>query len=216
MNKYFFTVLLIVVLSTSNSQAQFTYGVRLGLNSTGILDVVADIRTKFGFQIGALVDYTLNDKFSIEPKLLFVAQGYKDQARIFWDGFPGGGVAVVKKTVNLNYIQIPIHVCYRPYKRLLLRVGPYFGFAIDGKIKLEDSRTKGKSVHKLNFGVDDYYGNHRIFDCGLNVGGAVQFSNLQVGLEVNQGFVSIIKPSVHYNNVAYIFGFTLYTTYMFR
>lgn len=218
MNKHFFTISLIIFLATCYAQAQFNYGIRAGFNSTKIWQGKDNpTNMKLGLLFGAVAEYSVSDKFSINPGLLFTTQGYKDQATVAWDGIDGGGTYKVKNIVNLNYIQIPIHICYKSDNRFLLWAGPYFGFAVGGneKSKWFEDGKKHIFVHKLKFGGDDY-SNYRIFDFGLNIGIAKQFGNIRIGLEGSNSLISTTKPSIYKNDGAYNFGIALTATYMFR
>ena len=218
MNKHFFAVLLIIFFTTCYAHAQFNFGVRAGFNCTKIWhgESISTIM-KSGLLFGAVAEYSVNNKFSITSGIIFATQGYKNLSTVSWDGIDNGGTNKVKDVINLNYIQIPIHVRYKPDNRLLLWAGPYFGFAVGGKEKskwFEDGKKKHVFVHRLKFGGDDY-SNYRIFDFGLNVGIAKQFSNIQVGLEGNNSLISITKSSTYNNDSAYNFGIALSVTYMF-
>lgn len=190
MNKYFFTVLLSVVLTANNVQAQFIFGVRAGVNSAKICGGIgAATKMKLGFQIGAVADYSVSNKLSIEPGFFFATLGHK----MIGSSTTQGGEQITNRCfVTPNYIQFPVHARYKFENKLILQAGPYLGFAVGGKVREKIGRTGNVFEHKLKFGGDDY----RIFDCGFGIGVAMQFSNIQIGLEGKQGFIGV-KPSMH-------------------
>lgn len=229
MNKHFFTVFILVVLTANHVHAQFTFGVRTGLNYTSIWGGVGEPTGStavppgyqigeppdypanpannklliesgiLGYQIGAVADYSINDKFSIESGLLLSKKGFKNQT--FGMGQNGKELTfnVSEKT---NYIQIPVHVCYKLGNRFLVHAGPYFGFAISGK-RTSDISLDGEKMYErnlmINFGRDKFsYGARycRIFDWGLGTGLAVRLGNIQVGLEGNTGLISINRDEI--------------------
>ena len=217
MNKYFFTVLLVVVLSANNVQAQFTFGVRAGLNSTKIWGGVGrPTGMKAGFQFGTVADYSFSDKFSIEPKLLFSTQGFKNQMST--TNPVNGKKCKIKEIESPNYIQIPVHVKYKLGNIVSVYAGPYLGFAIGGKrkmITIEDGKKIYTAYPKLFKRDTDgrlmsVY--ERRFDYGFGVGVAMKFNNIQIGFEGNQGFVGIKQETTSDKNgclaliAAYMFG----------
>jgi len=189
MNKKFFSVLFVVVLTASYVQAQFTFGARAGLNLMNV-SVKYDRekyetfnpKYKLGFQVGIAGEY--GDNFAIQPGILFAMQGYKLELKEFIMGDMLGWEEMV--SVNVNYLQIPVNVQYKfdlGGSALLLQAGPYFGFAISGKKKTElflNGNIASETKTDLIFGSE--VGQLNRFDLGLSLGVALQLDNIQVGL----------------------------------
>ena len=206
MNNHFFKVLLAFVLIAGNTQAQYTFGVRAGLNANKIWGGTGPVTNmKAGFQIGAVADYSLNDRFSIEHGLLFTTLGYQ---------IKGLAMPAMKnmliKAENRNYIQIPVRFLYKFGNGLSFHAGTYFSRAISGKVKGNLFPIDGEIYnyeYKLRFGEND----NSVFDCGLSVGIAMRFGNFKVGLEGNRGLISLEQSKSYHKNG----GFAFNTTYMF-
>jgi hypothetical protein len=219
MNKKIYAI-LIAITFTASAQAQFTFGVRGGFNLTnmsekvdvGGMNVTANTKFKPGFQIGVVGEYAISDAFAVQPGILFATQGAKMED----DDFLGMGMKM-KTTLNINYLQVPINAQYKlvlgDNMNLLLQAGPYFGFAVSGKIKTEVSflGQSEKGNNKIDFGCAD--GEMRRLDFGLGFGVGLQFANIQVGVGYNLGLANLSnrdKTTTRNNGLAltltYLFG----------
>lgn len=78
---------------------------------------------KFGYNLGAFAEINFNQKWGIQPELLWNQTNYRTGDN-FDDLYPGGKSDVEGK---LNYISIPLLLTYRPVKVLSLQAGPQFG-----------------------------------------------------------------------------------------
>ena len=167
MNRKFCTVLLAVVLTASSAQAQIVFGARAGLNLTNIHNELVDNKFKAGFQIGVVGEKALGEKFFGQLGILFATQGCKNE----------------NVTTNLNYIQLRLNPTFKANiggAKLLLFVGPYFGYAIRGKINDE----------KIKFGGENLW---KAFDFGGGLGAGLQFDNLQFALGLNRGLTNLFN-----------------------
>ena len=190
MNKKFFSVLLVAVLSASYVQAQFTFGARAGLNLMNVSVKydrekyeTVNPKYKLGFQIGVVGEY--GDNFAIQPGILFATQGYKAvQSDMVLGDMMGHGAEV---TININYLQIPVNAQYKINlggRGLMFQAGPYFGYALGGKtttqITLNDLPSYEKKKDDLIFGKKE--GQLSPFDFGLGFGIGFQLDAIQIGL----------------------------------
>lgn len=183
MSKKIYLVLIAAVLTVNYAQAQFAFGVRAGLNlanmkmESGNYGAMSpDMR--IGVQLGVVGDATLSETFSLQPGVLFAQQGCKFD------------MSSTSMTMCVNYIQIPVNAQYNVdlgNMKLLLRAGPYLGYAVIGNLK---SKVNNKtSSTELDFGGDDGYLNR--FDFGLGFGAGLQFGRVQVDLGYNIGLADI-------------------------
>ena len=225
MNKYFFTIMLAIILTANYAHTQ-TFGVRTGLNYSYVLSKKYNTNEttamKFGFQLGTVANYSLSDKFSIDPGLLFSTLGIKTQ----WTYMDLDH----EEVESMYYIQVPIHVQYKFGNIFLLHAGPYFGFAV-GENRIYKTFKDGKKIDSWNYKTFfDYYCDYsdgvlrtgftpinRIFDCGLGVGAAVKFSNIRVGLESSIGIIRKNDTFAHDEIFSYHrnIWLSLTATYMF-
>ena len=113
------------VLGFMNVNAQkIKFGAKVGLNLSNLRGDyptgIDEHNSKIGFHIGGFAEYEINDKFIIQPELLFSTQGntygYKD--------YYGGGSYYDGADYNLklNYLNLPIILTLRFYKFLVKRV----------------------------------------------------------------------------------------------
>ena len=197
MNRFFLTIIITAVLTANNVQAQFTFGIRAGLNCSKIWGgSEPKTNSKLGFQIGAIADYSMNGNFSFESGLFVATMGHKIEA------------ASAKRTENPIYPQIPFHARYNFGDRFFIRAGTYFGFCVGGKGKWDTDEYD----YKLNFGREAVFGQrvYKSFDFGLSAGAGMQFGNFQFGVEGKQGLTNAIHSSSYKN-----FVISLTATYMF-
>jgi len=224
MNKKFFSVLLIAVLTVSYANAQFTFGARAGFNLTNMSgfnddndELEFDFNTKLkpGFQFGVVGDFALNKSFSIQPGILFATQGFKISEDFI--SFIGSVPVPVSLSggLSLNYIQIPINVQYKidlGDMKLLLQTGSYLGYGLSGKLEVE--ATSGNFTYeekeKMKFGNKEEDMNP--FDFGLGFGVGLHFDNIQVGLGYNLGLANLSKVE---NISTKHSGLALTVTYLF-
>ena len=223
MNKKFFSVLFVVVLSANYVQAQFSFGVRAGLNLTNVSmkydggkDETLKPKYKHGFQIGIVGEYGISDNLSIQPSILFATQGYKlGPTEFIMDDMLGWKEEV---TVNINYLQIPVNAQYKMDlggSSLLLQAGPYFGFAFGGKKKWEyflNDNTTASSEGKTDLVFGSKEDQLSPLDFGLGIGVGLQIDAVQIGLRYNLGLANLcnIEKTTMNNR-----GFTISATYFF-
>ena len=105
-------------------------GVKGGLNlanqkytSDGIS---LDTKAKPGILIGGYLIYMINEKFGVQPEVLFSMQGSR------WD-FSGDD-----SKFKFNYINVPILARYNITDMISIHAGPQFGFLMSADIEYED------------------------------------------------------------------------------
>lgn len=196
--KIFLPVLMVAICSTGlyaqtgvPSSTKTTFGLRAGVNFQNLngKDVSGDKlenSLKVGFNAGITADIPVAaPDYFVQTGLLFSTKGAKIDA--------GGGDDV---KVNLSYLEVPITFLYKPILgegRLLLGVGPYFGFAVGGKVDDEDIEfEKEISLAQASSGVPYF----KRFDAGGNIVFGYQFTqNLSAQLNAQLGLVNI-SPKV--------------------
>ncbi|MDR0334192.1 MAG: PorT family protein [Dysgonamonadaceae bacterium] len=157
--------------------AQVNIGVTAGLNFSDNLHKHADgvassNNTKTGFRAGIVADYSINDRFSIIPELLFSQLGSKGQ----------------NSYLRLNYLQLPVNIAYKfnvgSNSKLFAFAGPYIGYGLSAKL-----RTEGGDYLDVKFGSkkDDY----NPFDFGVNVGTGFQYKKVFIKCQFNPGLYNL-------------------------
>ncbi|NPD90971.1 porin family protein [Xylanibacter muris] len=157
--------------STEKADQGITFGIRAGLNMANMSasedGVSASPESRTSFHVGVIADIPLMQSLYIQSGLFFQNKGYK-----FDDE--------EKETAKPMYLEIPILASYR-YNfsdaiQLQINAGPYFAYGIGGKVKYE---YNGRSTEDDFFGSydDEDCAGYKRFDCGLQFGAGVTFSN---------------------------------------
>ncbi|WP_461532288.1 porin family protein [Sinomicrobium sp.] len=105
MKTTFLAIAAVIGFAFFGNAQNLHFGAKGGVNFASISDVDADGRT--GFHLGLVGEVGLG-KFSIQPEVLYSAQGLKD--------------------LNLDYLNIPVLAKYYVVQNFSLMAGPQFGF----------------------------------------------------------------------------------------
>lgn len=151
-------------------------------------------------QIGGLLDYSLNDAFSLQSGLLLNLRGYGLRMKLKDTGTNGSSAKYSGK-MRVSYLELPIWSSYRMEESgLKLIIGPTFGFALGGK-------TYGRAIvdgdsesftEKLSIGNEEGLDNVKPFDISLNLGIVKQLTVADQPLEISLN----IQPSLTKWNVS--------------
>lgn len=203
MKKITLTLLGLVAFSTSAlAQQEVKFGPKAGVNFASINGEIKDEGeiTKFdkgqtGFHVGAFAEIKFNDKFAIQPELLYSVQGGKME--------DSGSETVMGVTYayeaeqkwNLHYINVPIMAKYYVIPSVAIEAGPYVGFNIKSEAKYEESATVAGVTQSENETYDFKKGTNSI-DFGLGAGASFNLDNgFFVGARYNLGLAKISKDA---------------------
>ncbi|EPH13086.1 PorT family protein [Myroides odoratimimus] len=140
-------------------------GAKAGLNVSNLTNSDASSRTSM--HVGAVVEIFVNEKFSIQPELLYSALGAKADAL----SFDEGGFNFSKETLKLDYITIPVMAKYYIVNGLNVQAGPQFAFNVNSKLASVDVKDDIKSFDfGVNFGAGYELPLGVFFDARYNVG----------------------------------------------
>jgi len=161
MKKLFF-IAAITVMSVSAIQAQeVRLGAKAGVNfSTFSGDNLGDIESRTGFHIGGLVEIPITERFSVQPEILYSAQG----AKYTDEGSELGVNYSYEVEQKLDYIQVPIMAKFYVVDGLALEAGPQISFLASSKGEVEG--TIGDINVSNEEDLDDIAG----IDFGVGVG----------------------------------------------
>ena len=127
MKKVLLTALAVFAFSFANAQDP-KYGVKGGLNmSSNSGDGLKSITS---FHLGGFAQFKMNDKFAIQPELLYSAQGAKSDFG----------------TLNLNYINIPVMAKYNVADAFSIEAGPQIGFLMSATFASVDYKDQCNST----------------------------------------------------------------------
>jgi opacity protein-like surface antigen len=168
MKKIILTVAAVFAFGLANAQ-DMKFGVKAGyINSNFTGD--ADTDAKSSFYLGGLVDFTVSEKFHVQPELLYSMEGADNDE------------------TNLNFVRIPVMAKYYVADGINLQAGPQFGFVAGGG----DVKDSLKSFdYGLGIGAAYEMEKGLFFDARYNLGMAnlsdtdgydVKTTSFQIGL----------------------------------
>ena len=206
--KKFFTLLFILFVFVSLSQAQMQIGPKAGLNISNISgNDAGSPDSKTGFCGGLFFMYQFSNMFAVQPEAYYTMKGAKEKESV--EGY------TVEATVSLDYIEVPILL------KLVIPIqgsavhpaifaGPAVGFNTTHKVKVE---IEGQSA-------EDDIPDIKSTEFALVFGGGVGFpvGSNELGFDVRYilGLTTVDNSVESYDvknnviNVNAYFGFSLH------
>ena len=140
-----------VAISMSALSFAQSVGIKGGGNITtvsGLENIQADYN--FGWQAGAFVNIPVNEKFSIQPEVLYNTRG-----AVLSSDEPIIGDKVEEANWKLNYISVPVMFQYNATPKFYVEAGPQFSYMLLSKFKSNSLTTNDNSddLNKFDFGV---------------------------------------------------------------
>lgn len=185
MKKIILAVLAVFTLGFVNAQ-ETKFGVKGGLNiSTLVGDTDGlDVKSLVGYNVGAFAAIKINEKFTVQPEVLYSTQGAKFQnAGADVNGtFYTGDI-----DFKLSYINIPVMFKYYANEKINFELGPQIGFLTSAKTetKLDGFNQTVKQDAKDFFNSVDF---------GLVFGAGYDFTeHFFVDARYNLGLANIAK-----------------------
>lgn len=162
MIKSLLSVLAICVFSFSNAQGNINFGAKAGLNLATLSGDLEGAESKAGIHFGGMAEISINDKFSVQPELLFSTQG--------------ANAEVGDDTFNLSYINLPIMAKYYATEALSIEAGPQIGFLVNAELEeLGETIDIDEGTQGIDFGLN--------FGLGYKLASGINFSaRYNVGL----------------------------------
>ena len=132
-----FVILAAFAVMSASAFAQFTYGVRAGLNlatiSNAKLLVGEDVvKMKPSLYVGAFGEYKVGDFFGLSADLIYSRQGVSFDAFSFEE--EGEEWSIPKSNMRLNYLNLPIMARLYVLEGLSVDLGPQFGILLGAKV----------------------------------------------------------------------------------
>ncbi|SDS34917.1 Outer membrane protein beta-barrel domain-containing protein [Polaribacter sp. KT25b] len=159
----------IVFASTINAQ-DVKIGFKLGMNVASVNGNDANnLDSRTGFVFGATAEVPLSEKFSIQPELLYSAQGAQQRDNFKYD---------------LNYVLLPIMAKYYIANGFTVEAGPQFAFLVKDQLVPIDQNNGGSKENT----------NSENFDLAANLGLGYQFqSGIFFQTRYNLGLIAITE-----------------------
>ena len=123
MIKHKLTFVLVALLFTIATQAQFHIGVKAGVNAGKIDGKSFKDEFNYSYLLGGFAEIGLGDKWSINPEVLF-SQTTTTTETSFTNTFPNFNDDQVK--AKLNYLSVPVLLNLRLIGPLHIEAGPQF------------------------------------------------------------------------------------------
>lgn len=189
MKKITLTLLGLVAFSTTAlAQQEVKFGPKAGVNFANISGKDAeDTKMLIGFHVGGFAEIKFNDKFAIQPEILYSAQGAKQEGT---RNVMGVNVTT-NATSKIDYINVPIMAKYYIAPSFAVEAGPYVGF-------LMSSKTEG-TINSMGQNVSvesDEKDFSNSIDFGVGVGASFNLDNgFFIGARYNLGLSKIGKDS---------------------
>ncbi|MDM1097599.1 PorT family protein [Myroides odoratimimus] len=168
------TLSLIAALAIGFSANAQTPDVKIGAKGGLSISNISNLdesSSRPAFHIGAVAEIFINEKFSIQPELLYSAQGARYDYTETIEGYNFYSSKTKTETLKLDYITIPVIAKYYIVKGLNVQAGPQFAFNVTAKNHMEDIKENVKSFEfGLGLGAGYELSNGIFFDTRYNVG----------------------------------------------
>ncbi|MEG2281915.1 MAG: porin family protein [Rikenellaceae bacterium] len=165
---------------TPNSD-NFSFGVKAGLNVSGMLMESYNPKTKAGFHIGLVSEYKFTDRFAIAPELLYSSQGFSSK-----DGD-------YKLRMKSNYLNIPLLARFYIIDALSVELGPQLGFNLGMKEKTIIYGDSGsEKIEKSDY---------NLFEFAIGLGATYNYKMFFASARYNIGLTNVIKEEKNKNSV---------------
>lgn len=155
--------------TTVSAQEYWNFGVKGGVNfSTVTGDYFDSPDSRTGFNIGVLAEIPVADRFSIQPEVLYSAQGFTEAS------IDQANFADVDDNVEyqLDYVQVPVLAKIYLVEGLSLQAGPSFNFLVNEELDYQPLDDDGEVA--LNNAQDFEFGGAAGLEYKFNNGFFIQ------------------------------------------
>lgn len=148
--KIMFTLILISIHSLTIGQEQYRIGAKAGANFTGYHSGQSAFTDNFGFNLGAIANYELNEKLELGAELLYSKKGG------IFKVFDNDGQFLTSIESNLDYIDLPVYVRVYVLKKLAFEFGPQVGFLLNSKGNIADQKESlnFENINTIDFSLN--------------------------------------------------------------
>ncbi len=176
MKKITFTLMACTLFSAAiyAQTPDIKIGAKAGVNFSNFSGGEADTKMKTGFHVGGLVEIFINEKFSIQPELLYSSQGAKLKTQTMEIIEAANKLnAKVDLKMTLDYINVPIMAKYYVAEGFSVQAGPQIGILVKAETVLKTTA----SINGINVPLpaeynetEDSKDDVKPIDFGLNFG----------------------------------------------
>ena len=188
------SVLLIAIAilgmgSSASAQEYWNFGIKGGLNFSTITgDYFESPKTRTGLNFGVLAEIPVSDKFSIQPEVLYSAQGY-DFASIDEDNIFDNDDNI---EYQVDYISVPVLAEFYVLDGLSIQAGPSFNFKVNEELDYQPRNDAG-DINKDRF---DSFGLNGVVGLEYKLNSGLFFDG-----RYNYGFTEVYENSGAHNSI---------------
>jgi opacity protein-like surface antigen len=147
-----------------------------------------------GFQAGFSYQAGITPMFSVVPEIYFAMKG-----GTLKESNPLTGA---KSTLRINSLEMPV-LARLHIKKLYVNAGPYAGYNVGGRIKVNGTNSTAETITKLSFGSSS--ADFKRWDFGFQAGAGYNFnlkqSILTLDVRYGYGLVNISQNVDRYNRM---------------
>lgn len=154
----------------SSIAQEVQWGIKAGANYSTVTSE-EDVDYLFGFHAGAVAEFPLSAKFSLQPELLYSLEGAKTEYNFEDQGF----TIHSKDKLKLGYINLPVMAKYAVTPGFSLEAGPQIGYLVSAKDDYEISSNFPEDFEES--GTEDVKDQLKDFSFGFNFGAGYEFQN---------------------------------------
>lgn len=181
-----FVLASVFSIQAQNSTDLIQFGVKAGVNFSTIAgDDFESPESRTAFHAGVLAELPVNERFSIQPEILYSAQGFNARGSFAGVDYEG--------EYQMDYIQVPILAKIYLVNGLNVQVGPQIGFRINESVEYNTD---------LGDGFEDFNSEENDINLGIAAGLEYKFdSGFFIQGRYNYGFSKIYPDTDAHNSV---------------
>ena len=188
----------LTIATSAQSLIPMKYGIKVGANISNIISTsnegVKNIESSalIGISGGFYMEIALNDKWYINPELMYTQKGASFDYDFTHDYEVNQGERdehYVTNELKLAYIVLSPTISYKASNKISLNFGPSVSFLIQSDYIFTEINTSEIVGHEV---LDDGVYVEESLDVGLNIGASYYLTeNFLIDGKVNTGFMSI-------------------------
>ena len=165
MKKIVFTIATVFAIGITANAQEVKFGPKAGVNFSNLSkgSDFNDAKMLTSFHVGAVAEIKFNDKFSVEPELVYSSQGSE---------VTNFSTSSLVSTIKNDYINIPIMAKYYIIEGFSVEAGPQVGFLVKSETEVAATSPLGSTTVK-----NDTKDSYNSTDFGVNFGLAYDFTN---------------------------------------
>ncbi|WP_289662785.1 porin family protein [Flavobacterium panacagri] len=158
MKKIVLSTLAVMAFGFANAQGTGSrFGIKGGVNFPNSSNFHEN-ETLIGYQVGIFSEIKTDEKFGIQPELLYSTHGAKNK-------FVEDGIAY-NNDIKLSYLNLPILAKYFVTQGLTVQAGPQIGFLMHAE---EKGLNITDHVKTIDFGLNFGIGYNFLEDCSVDL-----------------------------------------------